>query len=131
MGRPKKPTRILQLERGKVYASRHGDRSGEPQATGEPQPPANLAGVALAHWREIVPQLVAMGVAKKIDATILGLLCEQFAIIRDTKNSLSQRSSAVDRYLKIGGKFGLTPSDRAGLDIRPEVESDAFKDLLA
>ena len=56
-GRPRKPTAVLKLEQGKVYASRYGDRSGEPSGQGVPLQP-ELTGRALEHWQAVVPRLV-------------------------------------------------------------------------
>ena len=119
------------MEQGKVYSSRYGDRAGEPLAAGHPVKPDHLSVLASDHWNAVVPELVAMGVAKGVDAHALAAMCEQWALWRSVENTPTQRGQALDRWLKIGGKFGMTPSDRAGLDVRPKSKASKLTDLLA
>lgn len=120
MPRPRKPTAELKLHAGKVYASRHGDRSSEPQPTGRPVKPRAMTGAAAAHWAAVVPSLCDTGVATAQDTPALTRLCEFWAEyeaakgmeIKDRKRLLMM-VAAHKEWINLASRFGLTPSDRA------------------
>jgi P27 family predicted phage terminase small subunit len=128
-GRPRKPDELKILE-GTFRKDRDGDPSQAVQATGEPAPPPHLKGEALAFWSEVVPGLVATGVAKAADAPALAGMCEWWARYRKLARRLDRMTGkaakampqvvmmlgiAWDKFDRVAARFGLTPSDRAKL----------------
>lgn len=134
MGRPRKPTESL--ERGGGYREdRHGDRKNQPQFEGEPEQPADLSDDAKAHWEAVVPDLVAGGVAKAIDTSALAAMCESWAEYSKAKRlavydlqEMRQRqmlmSGALKLWRDLAARFGLTPADRAKLEVVPDGEEE-------
>ena len=128
-GRPRKPTQLHILD-GTFKPCRHGG-DGEPVADGEPERPRFLRGEALAFWKEVVPGLVEMKVAKAADAPALAQMCQWWAACRrfqkmlnrarDTDKNLFRITAALamasDKFNSYAGRFGLTPSDRTRLRI--------------
>jgi P27 family predicted phage terminase small subunit len=128
MSRPRKPDELHVLE-GTFRADRHGDPAVSVVADGQPTPPAHLRGDALAFWGEVVPGLVAAGVAKERDAAELAMMCEWWARYRRFSRLLDKMKNADKRlyqvtvqvgiawtnFDRIACRFGLTPADRAKL----------------
>lgn len=115
----RKPTAELKLH-GEYYASRHGDRSREPQPTGMPKKPGTLKGEASKHWDVVVPSLVETGVATAQDAPALKRLCEFWGEYEAAKHRtpkdrvrLMMMVAAHKQWIDLASRFGLTPSDRA------------------
>src|SRR4051812_48448069 len=77
-GRPRKPDEVKILE-GTFRPCRDGSPADAAQADGEPGRPKHLKGEALALWKDMVPGLVARGIAKAVDAAELTLMCEWWA----------------------------------------------------
>lgn len=89
-------------------------------------------------WDAIVPMLVQRGVAKEIDAAALELLCFWWgryqSLRRKRKESYQldcRLAMASKQWQALAAKFGLTPADRARLEI-PEGEdpSNPFEAFL-
>lgn len=115
----RKPTAELKLH-GEVYASRHGDRSREPQPTGNPMKPHGLTGAASEHWDLVVPSLIDTGVATAQDTPALTRLCEFWSEYESAKKQatkdrvrLMMMVAAHKQWIDLASRFGLTPSDRA------------------
>ncbi len=113
------------IENGTYRPSRHGPIPDA--AEGEPVKPRSLTGAALAHWKRVVPDLVARGMAKAIDAPALEQLCELWALSvavlkklrkcpEDKDASLVYRGYVRD-YNAIGKRFGLAYGDRKRLQV--------------
>ena len=136
-GARRKPTAILKLEEGKFYASKHQDRGGEPIACGVPKKPADLPEYAKEHWDFIVPHLVGMGVAKEADTPALIELClwwdQKVRLMANPEGSnFNKALNASKQWLNYASRFGLTPSDRARIDIRdPNEKQNPTKRHLA
>lgn len=127
-GRPRKPDEMKILD-GTWRADRDGDPSADVVADGEPVPPSFLKGEALRFWREVVPGLVASGIAKARDSYQLAELCTWWARHRRLSRMIDTAKNADKRlhslilmagiawmnFDKIAVRFGLTPSDRAKL----------------
>lgn len=129
-GRPSIPDEVKIL-RGTFRDERvQGSRV---QAEGEPEMPEHLEGDAQKHWMEVVPQLVAMGLAKRCDASLLAGMCEWWAMYRqlmvmamdgtDDWRARRQCMNAWNCYCKVAKKFGLNPQDRLRL-IVPAKKSE-------
>ena len=128
---------------GKYRKDRHAARGDAPAAAGAPKKPRHLKGEAAAHWKAVVPQLVANGSAKALDTAALVMLCEvwalyrygmdrlakepELALVKDTRcNVLAYMSG----WEKLAAKLGLTPSDRQRLRVEPEPEEPSSFDVF-
>lgn len=130
-GRPRKPTDIIKLEEGKYYPCQHQDRDGEPIAKGLPVKPKGLPKLASENWDFIVPHLVGMGVAKEADTEALEEMCRLHALKarfhkeifhKGKDGSFNKYLNASKQWLQLASRFGMTPADRARIDIRTNEE---------
>ncbi|MEN1680330.1 MAG: P27 family phage terminase small subunit [Planctomycetota bacterium] len=82
-------------------------------------------------WKALVPQLVSTGLAKSVDSAELFALCQWWGEYRrwdlDKKSDPYKRlvgmATAYKQFRTIAAKFGLTPSDRASLNVTPNDDS--------
>lgn len=109
-GRPAKPTALHVIE-GTLHATRHRARAAAPEATGQPEKPKFLKGRASRLWDETAPLLVAMGVAKQLDAHVLAAWCCLMAEFE--KDPKAMTASRISQMRALAGTLGMTPSDRA------------------
>lgn len=142
------PTAILE-RRGSERAKR---RRNEPQPEkGAPRCPAWLDRDAKTVWRQLIPQLDAIGVLTKIDGNALARYCRLFVRWRqcdefirehgetytiedgDKQVKCSQQFPEVGilnrlcaQLLKIEQEFGLTPAARTRIQVtpRPAVQAE-------
>ena len=122
-GRKKTPTAKL-AARG----SRLADRPKEPDTQGVPTPPYYLKGKALQLFNLKVPQLTAAGITGELDDHAIARYCiavEKCAKLSKTDNihefcKLSTVLTAME------AKFGLTPSDRAGIVVEKPQKADKY-----
>lgn len=142
------PTAILQRRGSREVAS----RANEPQPElGAPRCPAWLDKDAKAVWRQLVPQLDAIGVLTKIDGNALARYCRLFvrwkqcdAFVRkygetyvaaytEGKPTSFQQFPEVGiinrlgpQLLRLEQEFGLTPAARTRIQVtpRPAVQAD-------
>lgn len=100
-----------------------------------------LTGEALKMWREIVPELKALGLATNLDGPTLTMLCHWWAEYRrwqsmsDKRIDPWQRASmmaAATKWVRtIAKDYGLTPTDRASLKVgEQKEETNPFKEFL-
>jgi P27 family predicted phage terminase small subunit len=143
MGRPRKPTAALDRA-GTRRQDRHGDRENEPKFVGLPERPTDLSPEARKHWDQVVPKLIDAQVATAIDAAALVQMCESWAEVvasRKVKvpaydlDGRRKRQMMINGALKawrdLASRFGLTPVDRAKLEVDPgEEENDPFEAML-
>jgi P27 family predicted phage terminase small subunit len=121
-------------------------------------PPKGLSRGALAIWRELAPDMVAKGVIKSWDPQEFAILCDGVARHRHAAQMLDTEGEVVEYPVfnkngdltghrpaknhwfavwketadvvgRYGARFGLSPSDRAGLSIG-EARSDEREALL-
>lgn len=121
----------------------HGDRKSrinlnEPRPVDiPPEPPSWLSRWAVEEWRRLVPDLIAMGTVKRVDATALAAYCEAVSRLRTASvlvaesgplligdDGLVRKNPAVaqarDASYEVrmwAREFGLTPSARSPLRI--------------
>jgi P27 family predicted phage terminase small subunit len=136
-----------------------GDRESrinrdEPTPTeGELSPPAGMTRAAKKIWQELAPDLADKGCLTPWDIYAFEAFCEAVAQYRECR-TLLQKSTTYGKFIdkgaaggvikspyhqmmrdcietmaKIGGRFGLTPGDRAGLiigDKRPQHGAERY-----
>jgi len=137
------PTAVLKM-RGSWLVN---NRSGEPAASGVPNPPDWLTGESLAKWNELVPKLVGMGTIGDVDGDVVAAYCEAWGefvkakkyidehgeIAVTDKGSVYQhpmvgiKNKAVERMGRLGAQFGWSASARTGLKIEAETKKDNGK----
>ena len=129
-GRPRKSSAQHELD-GTYRADRHGAKVAQFRAEGYPERPAKLSRAAAALWDHLIKDLNV--VAARIDSTTLAGLCEWYAVYRANSEALTklkptsclygrvlkQQSTAWSAFERIAGQFGLTPSMRARLQVKP------------
>lgn len=141
MGRPAKPTHLKVL---------HGDRPDRIN-TAEPQPAATVVAPPYplvrdvqAVWDRLAPDLVAKGVLTSWDVDAFAAFCETAAMLRKAwqgahrgvlvpgkrgeervyNRAMQGVRDLTAQLATLGGRFGLTPSDRARLTMTPEEQPD-------
>jgi P27 family predicted phage terminase small subunit len=133
----------------------HGDYKGRPSArnTREPQPrgkierPAKMSAGARECWDEIAPALIECGVLTRVDVKIFAEFCEATVIVQVARSQIAAMLSgklelkpgapnpfnsyarAVMTMTNLGGRYGLTPSDRSRLIV--ERESSSVDELIS
>jgi P27 family predicted phage terminase small subunit len=146
-GRPSKPTALKILE---------GDRPSRIN-TSEPAPaeveirvPSWLSPKAKRVWRALAPDLKHRGVLTFWDAELFAQWCHAAVRAREAAAHIAREGEVVttargevkksprfqvwrdstDVMLRIGARFGLSPSDRSQLTL-PEVDDDWLNELLS
>lgn len=130
-GRPRVPVEKLKLY-GRYRADRHGDRGTLPKVPGEPAMPDDMSEWAVVHWECVVPDLVKMGIVTPVDSIALASMCEWWAVWKGllsgeikTRNLVASMAHASGHWLKFASRFGMTPSDRAGLPAPDKKDVDS------
>jgi phage terminase small subunit len=85
-----------------------------------------LSDEAKNHFRFVAGELGACGVVKRIDGAALSVLADLWASYwqdRDLK--------ALEKWMRLAGKFGLTPVDRAHLmagvePAKPDADEERY-----
>ena len=101
-----------------------------PFADGEPQMPTTLGPAGVEAWQFVVKQCSAVpGMLKLIDAYSLGMFCHAIQDVHEIREELQQTGKRVGELplserkalreaeataIKIGGRYGWSPSDRVG-----------------
>jgi P27 family predicted phage terminase small subunit len=149
MGRPRDPSQIKVI-RGTFRADRSPSNEPEPLViTSVPKAPGHLNRWGKQMWNETARELVRLRMFTKLDTYSLEVLCEQYGIYRELKESithievegkrekitfaqyLAKRNSqtmpeytamkgAFERYSALLKEFGLSPSSRSRIDLLGE-----------
>ena len=151
MGRPgpkKTPTKTLEM-RGSWRAD--GRDSEFQPASGIPDCPDWLGDVGRAKWNERIEIMSQTdGLVTKLDGDFLALYCEAFEELIEAREEIKKegatceskkgghyqhpavgrKNKAIDRMRCFGALFGMSPSDRVGLNIGGEEEPDPLAALL-
>lgn len=144
------PTALKMLE-GTYRDDRHGGSVCAPP--GAPLKPAWLGEIASRVWDERVEELMAVpGLLSPLDGPALATYCHAWQRFHDAQMEIDANGSitcvsekggeymhpavatqhkAIELIAKIGAKFGMTPSDRAGLKPTGRTEQDELADLIA
>lgn len=129
MGRPRKPTKILELSGAfNNKPGRREDRGNEPEPTGEiGPPPKHFKRKALKDiWQEII-NITPPGVLTNADRIHLEMICYALeAYRRNPSEFLAARHTRLEAML---GKIGLSPADRSKVGIRSKTKKNSFADF--
>jgi phage terminase small subunit len=131
-GRPRKPTAKLKAQ-GTFRRDRHARK--EPQALGAPYEIGSLTGHARELWDQIVPELVRMKVATAVDSPQLFAMCQWWSEYRTLQtekkmekyNRMVAMATAYKQFASIASRFGLTPVDRASLEIEKSTADNPLR----
>lgn len=153
-GPPPKPPAIRRRDgnpakRPIVDEARIGDAIALPD---EFPPPESLRDEAAAVWREVVPELVEIGLVRSIDATALESMCDAVATAREAREILDREGYVVEGArgsvvhpayrvwrdswalaLKVAGEYGLTAVARLRVGaavLRQKSLAEELKDAL-
>lgn len=122
MGRPAKPTAVLELV-GAYKKNPQRKRKSEPkpaQGIGKfIEGPVDLSSI----WDEVVAQTVP-GVMTMSDRLALEMVCRLMAEIRSKPDEISV--GKVTALCNLLGRFGLTPADRAKVTVPEEEKEDEW-----
>lgn len=142
-GRPPKPTADLKLHGG-LRMDRHAGREREPQPEGDAIQFVELPDEALRAWEFLVPRLIHVGLATELDSLELTAMCHwwgeyrKWCEMKDTEDvkvneyrRMVGMAAAYKQFRTIAAKFGLTPTDRVGLQGSRPNENDELADLIA
>jgi len=138
-GPPPKPTRL------KLLAGNTGKRKlpkDEPQPRGKALCPDWVCDPGKELWNRLAPDLEREELLTARSAEEFGAYCHEraiYAIYSDLLKELRPRSTKVERYraialkaqreaTRLGGKFGMTPSDQVGLSVpqKPKGSDEEF-----
>ncbi len=96
-----------------------------------------LDGVALDCWNYITPRLIQLGLATELDSYELCAMCEWWGKYRfhmaqgDDYRNHNMAVASYKQFRVIAAKFGLTPTDRVGLQGAKPTGDDELEMLMA
>ena len=145
-GRPPKPTALKILHGDhKVHPERM--RRNEPMPVGPVEPTPYLSKPARDIWDAVAPSMIDCALLRAPDVPLFGELCEALVIARIARVRAVQEAAgrltvppgavsasaiwgrAMVVVVQLGSRFGMTPGDRARLDVgKPESSAS---DLLS
>ena len=146
-GRPRKPT-ALRLVHG--TRDKHKNKS-EPKPSGIAKAPTWLSTKAKTQWKNLAPELEAIGLLTSIDTQAFAVYCMSYVELieaeaelkkhgrtQTTKDGfvrkspwLSVRDEAHKRMMQIGGQFGFSPASRTKIEVKPQEKDDGKAQYLA
>ncbi len=154
-GPPPTPTALLELRNSSLVTKRRQqtEAKGRP---GRPRCPNWLDKIAKAAWRQLVPQLEAMGVLTLIDANALARYCRLWSRWRQAEAFLDQKgpvyplkdergkikcvmpwpqvaiaSKLAQQLTRLEQEFGMTPAARTRIQVSVgDAGDDEFEAFL-
>ena len=149
-GRKPKPTELKKLagNPGKRPLNRNEPKPGDKS---KPTCPRYLGKTAKREWRRIAGELYEMGILTKIDQTMLAAYCQAFGrwvdaaeqlettggeILVSSNGNLYQNpwlaivNRSMEQMAKLAAEFGLSPSARSRLNVKPGRTEPTLADLL-
>lgn len=111
------------MAQGTLRADRHGANDEPTPPAADLAPPYWLKGLARRVWEERAPALHKEGLLTELDVEMFAHACVQLAKARRGDEK------ALAAAFRILARFGVTPSHRAGLNVRP-TSADPFEDFL-
>lgn len=131
-GRLKKPTtiRIAEGNRSRTPIPdevRPSDKAKKPKRFKSP--------LEKRAWEKLTPPLFDMGLATNADQEMLERMCywwaEHFRYAYGDQADFGKSERAFRQFERISAKFGMTPSDRAGLSVNDKPKKNEVERFLA
>jgi len=148
-GPAKTPTELKVL-RGTATAAQLEQQPHAPKAAGPPDPPEYLDLDAIGIWHRLAPTLHARGVLSAWDVDAFAAYCTAVVhhrravalvnadgvTVRVTGGRVKHPALQIVRdqaalIISLGGRFGLTPADRAAIKLTPEEDPGARGNAFA
>jgi len=152
-GRKPKPTALKKLEGNPGRRPLNGS---EPQPRSDcPECPAWLSDEAKEEWNRIAPELHRLGLLTYVDMAALAGYCESWAQYQRAVKYINENgdffvmynedgsvrymqqvpqvaiaSNALKHVRAFAAEFGLTPSSRSKLNVKPPEEKSELEELL-
>ena len=144
-GRPPKPTRLKILQGNPGRRPLPANEPKPPPRTRVPTPPENMGKHAKREWRRVAKVLVAQGLLTDLDMTMFRAYCHAYdrwyeaeaAILAMGVMLKSAKTGGIyqNPYLpiskqwlaimeRLGGKFGMSPADRARVGVVGDPDAD-------
>lgn len=145
------PTAVKNNRGGaKTYHRPMPKNEPKPKAsTGIPRAPSRLNKIGQREWRRMAKELHGLGILTKIDLTALEMCCSAFSDWVYAQEQIKKHGMLIKSqsgfpmqspYLQIGNKafekmlkilieFGMTPSSRSRVTVKPKEEKDPLKDF--
>ncbi len=115
-----------------------------------PARPGWLAPAAKREWSRLAPDLVRLGLLTPIDRIEFSMICQCWALYEEANKDIQENGTTfttetgyqgprpsvalmvkmMDKIIQLGAKFGLSPSDRARIDLPMPEEEDEFTAFL-
>src|SRR5512145_143099 len=147
-GRKPKPSALKELE-GNPGKRAVNKKEPKPEVL-IPSCPNHLTGVARQEWNRITKELAKLGVIALVDRAALAAYCTAYKDYTRAENKLKMegeviisdkggmyqnpwvgiKNSAIEKMIKIGVEFGLTPSSRVRLQVEKPNEEDEMAGFL-
>lgn len=147
-GRKAKPTALKELE-GNPGKRALNKKEPKPEVI-IPSCPNHLTGVAKQEWNRVTKELAKLGLITNIDRAALAAYCTAYQDYVRAENELKKggqviftekggayqnpwvgiKNSAIEKMIKIGVEFGLTPSSRVRLQVEKPNEEDEMAGFL-
>ena len=142
-GRKPEPTN-LKIARGITPRGRKNEPKPVPVA---PEPPDILDEEAKTKWRELAPKLEKLGVLTVNDGESFALLCQSWSLAQQARRDVEENGMVIDGkrnpqlltwrenvalFARLSALFGLNPSDRCRIGIKPadNLDDDPMEQLL-
>jgi P27 family predicted phage terminase small subunit len=110
---------------------------------GVPKPPKTMGKEGAAFWRQLAPKLHQIGLLTEVDLPLFEQLCGSWDLLQEANRNIREgkltttaksgyeqvspwftiRRETLKQMIQIGARFGLSPSDRTGLDV-PKLKTD-------
>jgi P27 family predicted phage terminase small subunit len=149
-GRRAKPTAVKKLE-GNRGKRKLNAREPKPAAPVTLTPPEWLGPVAIEYWHRLAPRLEKLGVLTELDVDLLALLCDAWQKKHEARETIdkcggyhytesgfivahpamAQEHKANELIRKLNTELGLTPSSRAGMEVKTREQSGKLSKYLA
>lgn len=145
---PAKTPTALAVARGETRPSRVNHDAPDPPSD-RAEPPEYLDLDALGVWHRLAPSLEARGILTAWDADVFAAYCTAVVHHRravkavNSTNVMLGRGATLHKHpalqvvrdqaaliVTLGGRFGLTPSDRSQIRLEAPAGSDDGYDLL-
>jgi len=122
-GRPRKPTALLKLQ-GTFRKGRHAYRQDLELGGELPEPPEFLSEVAREEWDRVCTIGRYSKALSPADRGPLTLYCILWAeLVASQHTGETMQSSRMALLANLAGKFGMTPSERAKVQVPAEEKT--------